>query len=273
MIAGARFALWQKRAGVLAMVLLVGALASLVDALIGGLGGTRGLIELIPDSRYAISGPMPARTEFIKDFIIEGEPVDGSVRLVPEKVFTGYWLGGSMWRGHIVVDPFAREGQHVITVKDRSGEKQNPTLVFTVKVWPDEASLNAHSPSFLTRKTGRNPYFFVIALVICGGLAAGANFILGRLWARHLAVHHCGEIFKLRRTHLGTEITFEFHGSGLLRPGMRGDIYRSSGQHLSTATISRFDHGEVVMLVNEPEHVRLGDVACISFAGDEIAAG
>ncbi len=273
MIAGARYALWHKRAGLLAMVLFVGALLSLGDALVGGLGGSRGLIELIPESHYAISGPMPARTEFIKDFVIEGEPADGSVRLLPEKVFTGYWLGGSMWRGHIVVDTFAREGQFVIKVKDKFGEKQNPALVFTIKVWPDEASLNANSPSFLTRKTGRSPYFFVIGLVVCGCLAAVANFILGRLWARHLAVHHCGEIFKLRRTQLGTEITFEFHGGGILRPGMEGDIYRSSGEHLSTATISRSDHGEVVMLVNEPERVRLGDVACISLKTEEITSG
>jgi hypothetical protein len=124
MIAGARFVLWQRRAGILAMVLLVGALLALADALVGGLKGNQTAIELIPDSRFLISGPMPTKTEAIKDFIIDGQPADGSVRLVPDTIFTGYWFGGSMWRGAIVVDPFAREGSFVISVKDRFGENR-----------------------------------------------------------------------------------------------------------------------------------------------------
>jgi len=270
MIAGARYVFWQKRVGLLAMVLLAGALLSLADALIGGLGGSRGVIELIPDSRYQISGPMPPKTEAIKDFVIDGQPKDGSVRLLPEAVFSGYWFGGSMWRGLIVVDPSAREGSFALSVKDRFGEKQNPSLVFTIKIWPDQTTLNAHSASFLTRKTGRSPYFFVVGLALCGFAAAGVNFILGRLWARHLAAHDCGEIYKLRRTERGTEITCELRCGGALRPGMEGAIYRPSGEHLCSATIASCDNGEVLMVVGDPEVVRLGDVACVFSESAEI---
>ncbi|WP_028318260.1 hypothetical protein [Desulfobulbus elongatus] len=262
MIAGARYVLWQKRTGILAMVCLVGALLSLADALVGGFGGSRGVIELLPDSRYQISGPMPPRTEAIKDFVIDGEPKDGSVRLLPEIVFSGYWLGGSMWRGLIVVAPDARQGDFVIAVKDRFGEKQNPSLVFTVRIWPDEATLHAHSASFLTRKTGRSPYLFAVSLAVGGLLAGAANFLFGRLWAWHLKSHHCGEIYKLRRTDQGTEITCELPCGDLLRPGMEGAVYRSTGEPLCTARIARCDNGEVLMMVAPSELVRLGDVAC-----------
>ena len=264
MIAGARYVLWQKRVGILAMVFLAGALLALADALVGGFGGNHGIIDLIPDTRYQISGPMPPRTEAIKDFVIDGQPRDGSVRLLPETVFSGFWFGGSMWRGVIEVAPFAREGNFVISVKDRYGEKQNPTLVFTVKVWPDQATRDANSHSFLTRKTGRNPYLVAVGLALCGFAAAGANFLLGRLWARHLAHHNCGEIYKLRRTEQGTEITCELRCGGSLRPGMKGAIYRPSGEHLCSATVSNCENGEVLMLVSNPELVRLGDVACVT---------
>ena len=262
MIAGARYVLWQKRAGLVAMVALAGALLALADALVGGLSGAQGQIELIPGSRYEISGPMPPRTEAIKDFVIDGQPADGSVRLLPETVFSGYWFGGNMWRGVIEVAETARESTSVIAVKDRFGEKQNPALVFKVQIWPDQATSNAHSSSFLTRKTGYSPYFFAVGLALTGLIAAGCNFLSGRLWARHLARHNCGEIYKLRQTEQATEITCELHCAGVLKPGMQAAIYRPSGEYLSPATIALCEPHDIVMRVNLPNQVRLGDVAC-----------
>jgi hypothetical protein len=269
MIAGARFVLWQRRAGFLAMVLLVGALLSLTDALVGGLKGNQTAIELIPDSRFLISGPMPAKTEAIKDFVIDGQPADGSVRLVPDTIFTGYWFGGSMWRGAIEVDPFAREGSFVISVKDRFGEKQNPALVFNVRIWPDQATLNAHSSSFLTRTTNRSPYLFAVSLLLCGLVAGGANFILGWLWVRHISAHDCGEIYKLLRTERGTEITCDLRCAKAVQPGLEAAIFRPMGEHLCAATVLSCENGEVLMLVSEPGLVRLGDVACVQLAALE----
>jgi hypothetical protein len=269
MIAGAGFVLWQKRVGILAMLLLVGALLAMADALRGGFLGGGGLIELLPGSNYAISGPMPPKTTTIKEFVIEGQPEDGSVRIVPGAIFSGYLFGGSMWRGAIVVETNAREGQYQFKIKESTGEKQNPSLVFTVKVWPDQLTLNANSPSSLTRWTGRNPFFIALGLVLCGMLAAGANFILGRLWARHLAAHQCGEIYKLRRTERGTEITCEIHCDCTIHPGMPGKIYRPSGEVVCPAKVSTCENNQVLMLVDEPALVRLGDVGCLLPAATE----
>lgn len=272
MTAGFGYALWQKRTGVVAMVLLVAALLSLADALVGGLRGEQGTIQLIPGSRFLLSGPLPPRTEAIKDFVIAGQPEDGSVRLVPETLFSGYWFGGSMWRGAIVVAPHAKEGNFVISVKDAHGEKQNPALVFTVRLWPDQASLNAHSPSRLTRLTGKSPFAIAFALALGGLVVMAAHFVCGRLWARHLQAHHCGEIYKLRQTERGTEVTCELLCGGVLQPGMEGGIYRPSGELLSPATVASCDKGEVLMLIRQPNRVRLGDVACVQAASTLAAA-
>lgn len=263
MIAGAGLVLWQKRTGILAMVLLVGALLSLADSLVGGFKGEKGLIELIPDSRYAISGPLPPKTTAIKDFIIEGQQPNSLVRLVPEAIYSGYWFGGAMWRGAIAVDPFAREGIYELKVKDNFGEKQNPTLVFKVRVWPDQAALNAHSPSRLVRMTGLNPFLIALGFALGGIVVAGGNFILGRIWARHLRIHNCGEIYKLRRTPRGTEITCEIHCDFVIHPGMLCKIYRPSGETLCTAHISGCEDNEVLMLIDDQKLVHMGDIACI----------
>lgn len=254
------------------MVLLVGALLSLADALVGGLGGSRGIIALVPDTQYQISGPMPPRTDAIKDFVIEGQPRDGSLRLLPEAVFSGYWLGGNMWRGLIVVAPDAQPGNYILTVTDRFGERQNPSLVFKVRIWPDQAALHAHSASFLTRKTGNNPYLFTVGLAIGGVLAGGANVLCGRLWARHLRTHHCGEIYALHRTDQGTEVACELPGSDLLGPGMEAAIYRATGELLGTAQIIRCENGEVRLEAKDAVAVRPGDIACVAPKSTKVAS-
>ncbi len=264
MIAPSRLIRWQQRAGLLAMVLLVAALLSLADALVGGLKGSKGVIELIPGDSFAISGPMPPRTEAIRDFVIDGEPADGSVRLIPTTVFSGFWFGGAMWRGTIEIGLEARAGRYLIRVKDQHGENQNPALVFSIQIWPNRTERNAHSPSFLTRTTGHSPFAFALLFTIIGLIAGIANFLFGHFWSRHLAAYRCGEIFKLHHTEHGTEVTCEFPADMSIRPGMRCAIYRPSGEAICQAQVSTLANNEVVLLADAPDVVRLGDVACLS---------
>jgi hypothetical protein len=267
MIAGSAAIHWQKRTGLLAMVLLGAALLSVADGLVGGLAGNRGLIELLPGSSFAISGPMPPRTETIDQFVIDGEPADGSVRLVPRAIFSGFWFGGAMWRGTIEVAADAREGSHLLTVHDRYGEKQNPALVFQVRVWPDLAARNAHSPSRLTRLTGQSPYAFALGFAIFGLFAGAANFLCGRLWTRHLHAHRCGEIYRARRTDQGTAVACELPSAVDLHPGRVCTIYRPGGEPLCTGRVSGCENNEVLLHVDPSWPVRPGDVAC--FADEE----
>lgn len=257
---------WQKRFGILSMFFLLGAMLSLVDALVGGLEGVHGNIELIPDSRYAISGPLPPKTDALKDFVIEGLPEDRSVSLVPEAIFSGYWFGGSMWRGVITVNSLARKGVYIISVKDRFGEKQNPTLVFTVRIWANKADRDANSSSFLTRRTGLNPFIFVTGLTILGILTGGVSFIFGRLWSRQLAKFQCGEIYKVNRKEGLLKIACEFHGSMAVQVGMVCDIYNPFGEKLCTAKVTHCGKREVHLQAKETDTVRHGDVVCLHAA-------
>lgn len=263
MTSGFGFVLWQKRTGVVAMIVLVAALLALGDALVGGLRGGHAPIELTPGARYLISGPLPPRTEAIKDLVIDGQPEDDSVRLIPETLFSGYWFGGSMWRGAVMVAPHAQEGNYVFRVKDPFGEKQNPALVFNIRIWPDQTTLNANSPSRLTRMTGYSPFVIASVLALMGLVTMAANFLCGRLWARHLHAHHCGEIYKLRQTQQGTEVTCDLHCDEMVQPGVAGTIYHPSGERLCMGRVASCDKGEVMLLVDQPNTVRLGDVACV----------
>lgn len=254
---------WQKKAGTLAAVFFFAALLSLADSLIGGISGNRGIIELLPGSSYAISGPMPPKTESLAEMLIEGAPADGSVRIVPRALFSGFWLGGAMWRGSIEVATTAQESEYIVKIRDHYGEKQNPALVYTIKIWPDLKALNAHSSSFLTRQTGQSPFLFVILFVI-GGIATGlATFFLGRQWARILADHGCSEIYKLTRSESGTELTCDLPVTAQAVIGMQCPVFRATGEALASASVVGLRKRDVILLIETDNEVRLGDVVCL----------
>lgn len=254
---------WQKRTGTLAAIFFFAALFSLADSLIGGISGNRGIIELLPGSSYAISGPMPPKTETLEEMLIEGAPADGSVRVVPRAIFTGFWLGGAMWRGSIEVADTAQEDKYVVKVRDHYGEKQNPALVYTIRIWPDQPTLNAHSSSFLTRQTGQSPFLFVILCTI-GGIATGfATFLLGRRWNRLLAEHGCSEIYKLTRSESGTELTCDLPAAAQAVVGMECPVFRSTGEALAGATVVGIRKRDVILLIEKDNEVRIGDVVCL----------
>lgn len=262
---GTRLSRLQRLTGFLAMFFLLTAAFCLVDALLGGMKGRQSSIELIPDTFFQISGPMPPKTNSLRGFVIEGEPEDGSVRLLPEEVFSGYWLGGSMWRGRIVVEPHAQANTYIINVKDQFGEKQNPALVFSVRIWANQEELNAHSPSRLTRMSGLDPFVFVLGFVFCGLVTGTVNFLLGRAWQRHLAAHQCSEIHMLKRLEEGVEIKCDMRGLvPPVHPGDKATIYRPLGENVGTATVVSLEKSDIILMVDDPaDKVRLSDVVCL----------
>lgn len=256
----------QKRAGYLAASFFLAALLALVDSLSGGISGNRGLIELLPGSSYAISGPMPPKTDTIEGMVVTGAPEDGSVRLVPKNIFSGFWLGGSMWRGFLEVSTSAQQAEYRIQVKDRFGEKQNPALVFVVRVWPDQKTLNAHSSSFLTRATGINPFVFVLAFTLCGVATGILTFLLGRRWTQQLHRHACSEIYRLVTGKEGTSVVCEQPPGVSIAPGSSCSIHRPDGTMLAETTVFAVEKKDVVLLLTDRHGVRIGDVVCLQAA-------
>lgn len=258
-----RLASLQKTCGYCAMALFFCALASLIDAMVGGLAGNSGTIELIPGERFQISGPMPQKTEALADFVIEVEPEDGAVQLLPEAIFSGYWFGGAMWRGVIVATASPQADTVVIRVRDRFGEKQNPALVFTVKVYPDVASKQSNSPSFLMRQSGINPFYFAVVFVLGGLLSGAATYYFGKLWANYLGKHLCGEIYIYKNGENGAEATCELSSSRQLDVGTPCALYRRSGEMIGTAHILEQQPKSIRLRIDNNLNVKIGDIACL----------
>jgi hypothetical protein len=252
----------QRLSGRVAMILLGLALLSVFDGLRDGFLGSSGQIRLIPGEQYLLSGPMPPKTDRIGDFVIEGSAPDGSLRLVPEGVFTGFMFGGGMWRGHLDVDAYARPGSYEIRVRDRFGEKQNPALIFKVRVFADDRERRAASPSFVVRRTGLDPRILGACLGVMGILMGCGNYLLGRKWHSMLVERGCGEVFRFKVVDDRLEVTADM---GDMCDIPAGETFRFSHPlrgDLGYGTVVSCNKGQVTLYVEENAQVRPGDIAC-----------
>lgn len=251
----------QRVSGFVGAFFLTTALLMLFDGLRSGIFGTSS-VRLIPGEHYAVSGPMPPKTEHLRDFIVEGNAEDGSLSLVPEAIYTGYWFGGGMWRGSIRVGSHPRPGDYTIFVRDKFGEKQNPALVFSVKVFSSQAERQAQSRSLIYRWTGVRAYWLAIWTGLIGILVAGGNYWLGRKWVSVLADHGCGEIFCIKVVDGHIEAGIEVADADQAEIGTvfrfthprRGDL--GQGRVVGRAP------GIITVSAALDVPVRLGDIAC-----------
>ena len=254
----------QRVTGWLATGLFVAALFSLVDAFRGGFFGNQGYVELLPGTSRPISGPMPREVKSIADMEIEGMPEDGSVRLAPGAHFSGFWFGGDMWRGSVEAAPDAREGEWTITVRDDAAGKQNPTLVFRVRVWQDQAAKNAHSPSWITRKTGLKPFACAGVLAFGGLLAMALNYKLGQRWTRLLHAQGCGEIYKAEPTEEGLALYAERPAGLTVAEGFRCRLRRPDGEPLGSAVVLELRKSDLTLLAAAHCPANTGDIVCLT---------
>ena len=262
MIRAERIWRMQRLSGRVAMLLLGLALLALFDGLRGGILGSTGLVRLIPGERYQLSGPLPPKTERIEDFVIEGMAADGSLRLVPEGIFTGYMFGGGMWRGYLDADMRVVPGKYEIRVRDRFGEKQNPALVFSVRVFAGAQARRAASPSMVTRWFAIEPRLLAACLGAVGILVGCGNYLLGRKWHSELVAHGCGEIFRMKTIDGHVEVTADMGGLSDIPEGAVFRFSRPLRGDVGFGTVVSCEKGHVALYVRENAQVRPGDIAC-----------
>lgn len=253
----------QRVSGLIAMFAFAFALLSVFDGLRSGIFGGQSIVQLVPGEKYAVSGPMPPKTERLEDFVITGNVPGGAISLVPEGIFTGYWFGGGMWRGQIVVATLCAAGRYEFAVHDKFGEKQNPALVFQVQVFRDQLDRQAHSPSLIMRHSGFEPYVVAACFGLLGLVGGGLNFLSGRQWTAVLSEHGCGEVFRFKRIGDHGEVGVElFNGASVPVGAMIRFSHPRRGDCCQGLVIA-CGKGEVTVQIAAESSVQPGDIACM----------
>lgn len=182
------------------------------------------------------------------------------VRLTMTTQSQGFWFGNRMWQAEVAVAPDAPTGDAAIVVQDPKADAAAPVQAFIIRVFPDQASLEAASNSRIHRLLGLRPLLFAAfaagAAVVAGLLVYLTSRRLEALWAREgKAV-----VYMIKKTPDGLLISFGLGTNHGLSPGATVAVADESGLPMATASVVRCAAADASALILDGGTASLGNL-------------
>ena len=245
-------AAWRRLFGLLGGVIFFLVLTSLVDGMISGGLKDPFLHELLPGQSVKLSKPMPNGAERLEDF---------------EEMFTGFWMGGTLWRAEARLAQDIPNGEYTVTTFYQNGTAASPPQAFTLRVYPDAQAILAASGSFITRFLGLAPYLLAICLLPLVLVPMGVCFLLSRRISETLHAARMADVYRAMAapkdapegTPAGQRIFFcPGQGHGLM-PGDLVEVLDERGKDVvSTAEVFEIVRKDVQAIMHGGAKVRPG---------------
>lgn len=257
-------AAWRRLSGLLGGVIFSLVLASLVDGMISGGLKDPFLHDLLPGQSVKLSKPMPYGAERLEELVLR--PSDPKISVHFEEMFTGFWMGGTLWRAEARLAQDIPVGEYSVAVFHQNGTAPTPPQAFTLRVHPSaQAILNA-SGSLTTRFLGLMPYFLAICLLPLALLPMAACFLLSRKIAQALREERMSEIYRAMASPPdapeGQRIFFcpgQGHG---LTPGSLVEVLDERGKRVvGMAEVHEIIREDVQAIMQDNAKVRPGALA------------
>ena len=211
------------------------ALLSLVDALLVHFREPANFVKLLPGAVTAINGELTDEAHNIQDLTFTSDSDQLTVNF--EAIHKGYFLGGDMWRGQLMVGPNIAPGEYSLSVLPRRTDSPRKAPAFRVKVFPDALSLQKSSTSLVRRWFGFSA--FVVAAGCLPGilLAFGAVYLLSGKRDALLAASGQAEVYQVTGGDGAYEIRFGLGTAHGISPGARVAVYDETGRQVGTGTV------------------------------------
>jgi len=248
-----RLAKLQTFLGWAAAGLFLGATLALADGLVAGVDPRT--VNVVAGSTVPLSGPLPPDAHALGEMAITTDTP--AVTLTATDQFTGYWLGDRKWRGALRVAPRTPAGAATLTLTGPSGPAAVPQTV-QVRIFADQAAMNAASPSRVRRLAGWPPYglaavFFGLALAAGGGV-----YLLARRLEAGWLAEGKAAVYRNTTTPEGQQIAFGLGADQGLAPGASVTVRTADGRTLAVASVVACTPTDATALVTGEKTVKPG---------------
>lgn len=203
----------RRAAGICGALILCLALAFAVDGMIAGGRTDPKQFHLLPGQTLQLSDLLPRGAQALGDLTLAPSDTALAPRFI--ETFSGFWLGGTLWRADVDVPANLAPGDYVVDLRYQNGTQPAPPQTFRIHVAKDAATLQAASLSITTRATGLSPYVLAAMLLPLALVPMGASYAFSRRIALVLAQERTAEIYRSMASPEGQRIFFTLPGYAL----------------------------------------------------------
>jgi hypothetical protein len=247
---------WRNLASKIAAAFCVIALLCLLDGLLVHFREPANLVKMLPGASAEINGELTDEAHEVQDLTFVSS--SDELRVNFEAIHKGYFLGGDMWRGRLVVAPDIAPGEYRLAVLPKKTTSPRKAPDFRIVVFPDALSLQKTSTSYIRR------WFGISAFQVAGGclpgilLAFGAVYLLSSQREALLAATGQAEVYRVTRGEGGWEIRFALGTAHGMSPGAGIAIYDEAGRQVGTGTVEASNQGVSVAQVMSEQAIKVG---------------
>ena len=248
------------RAGTISCLIL---LLTILDALTTSFREPLNVFSVLPGNALSLNGPA-GKNQGIKDLdYLSSSPM---ISLYFDEIQKGFWFGGKLWQGRIFVKDGIKPGTYMVKVFPKGSADSQPASIFQIRVFPNQASLNQSSKSFLRRWTGISPWIWVGSFLFLTIIIFGSVFYLSKKMEALLIQDGVAEIYRFLKRDSGYEITFGLGSRHGLHSGSRITIRNGEGETVGVADVIEVNESDARALVETNIPVRPGFMVSIKQA-------
>ena len=251
-----RISRWRRWAGIAGSIFCLLSLLAVIDALVARFKQPLNVYQVLPETVLHIQGPLREAVDSPHKLSFQSDSQE--IRIDFEGVQKGYWLGGHLWRGRLIIGPEARPGLYSLKVMGPGKATLPPFQPFQIRVFGDPESYRRNLPSLIQRYSGVAPWVAAVFTFIPAMGFFALVFFLSQRIERLLAKEGRAEIYRVRQTEQGIEISFGLGRDQGLEEGTHLNLFDEKGQSLGTVEVRSVTAGDAKALVAEEQGVRPG---------------
>jgi hypothetical protein len=244
----AQSTLWRKWTGRLGAIFCLLLFLAIMDALVARFREPLNHFSGLPGSETPVSGPLTEKITDISQLTFQAPSPD--IRLVFETLQTGYWFGGDLWTGKVMIEPGARPGRYHLFVHSKTNPRKNSASLLEIEVFKDLASSYRESNSLIKRTLSLNPWAVALSFIPFILLSFGAVFYLSHRAEHLLAAQGKAEIYRMTNEENGCLIYFGLGRNQGLEPGGRLTIYDHQGREIGSVFAQEVFEGHSTARLN-----------------------
>lgn len=251
---------WRRAAGLLGTLIICLVLALLTDGMIAGGRKDPKLFDLTPGQSLSLSELMPRGTEKLGDLAPRVSEPKISLRLT--ETFSGFWLGGTLWRAEVTLPRDTPLGEHSVSIYYHNGTQPSPTQNFRLRVHKDEAAVQQAALSLCMRLFGVSPYLVAVLLLPLLLAPMWACVLLSRKIAQSLRDQGMAEIYRAMASPEGQRIFFTLPQGRTVAEADEVEVLDERARKLlGKALVHGVTKGEVQAVMQDEARIRPGSLA------------
>lgn len=251
----------RKLAGLCGTLLICLILAFTVDGMVAGGRKDPTLYDLVPGQSLNLTDPMPRGAEKLSDLSFRATSPNVELRFL--ETFSGFWLGGTLWRVEAVIPAGAPEEEYSLVMHyQANGTETTPRQAYRFRIHKDARGVQAAALSLTQRNLGLSPYFVAACLLPVALLPMFASVFLSRKIASALRAEGMTEIFRAMASPEGQRIFFSQLSDKPLDENTEVQVLdEHADKILGRALVFATAKGDVEAIMQDGVNIRPGSLA------------